>query len=143
MYFFLYLFFIISIFLEGTVTNLPLVFISLVILTIAMRNLFLFILAFVAGIFLDTFALRTLGMTSIFLLFYVLLMLLYQRKYEINSYPFVMLATFAGSLIYLSIFGYPNALLLACISSVIGLLLFISYRFANLTTDQRHAYSSK
>src|SRR5882672_9795610 len=105
--------FFIALFLEGTVTNLPLVFVTLIVLTIAMRNLFLFVLAFFSGIFLDTFALRPLGETSIFLLLCVFLMLLYQRKYEINSYPFVFLASFVGSLIYLLTFGYINAFGLA------------------------------
>jgi len=132
MTYFLFFFFIISIFLEGTVTNLPLVLICLVILTIATRNLFLFILAFVAGIFLDTFALRPIGLTSIFLLLCVFLMLLYQRKYEINSYPFVLLASFVGSLVYLLIFGYANAFVLALGSVIVALLLFMSFRIANL-----------
>jgi len=125
---FLYIFFIISIFLEGTVTALPLVFISLVILTIATRNLFLFVLAFFAGILLDAFALRQIGLTSIFLLICVFLMLLYQRKYEINSYPFVLLASFVGSVVYLFIFGYGNFLGLAGASVVVALLLFMSFR---------------
>jgi cell shape-determining protein MreD len=125
--------FFIAILLEGTVTNLPLVFISLVILTIAMRNLSLFLFAFIAGILLDAFALRPLGATSIFLLLCIFLMLLYQRKYEINSYPFVLLASFFGSLIYLLIFGYVNSLSLACASVVVALLLFAMYRYATVS----------
>jgi len=131
----LFILFIVSILIEGTVTNLPLVFVSLVILTIAMRNLFLFFLAFLAGIFLDVFALRPIGETSIFLLLCVFLMLLYQRKYEINSYPFVLLASFVGSLIYLLIFGYLNAVGLACASIVVGFLLFMVYRLYLRGTD--------
>ena len=127
---FLLIFFIISIFLEGTVTSLPLVFVCLVILTIATRNLFLFFLAFVSGIFLDAFALRPIGQSSIYLLLCVFLMLLYQRKYEINSYPFVLLASFVGSLLYLLIFGYVNFIGLACLSTVIAVLLFMIYRYS-------------
>jgi len=136
---FLIIFFI-ALFLEGTVTNLPLVFISLVIITIAMRNLFLFLLAFISGIFLDAFALRPLGETSIFLLLCVFLMLLYQRKYEINSYPFVSLASFVGSLIYLLIFGYGNAFWLAGASIVVGLLLFMSFRIGNRNLESANLH---
>lgn len=132
--------FFIALLLEGTVTNLPLVFIALVIVTIAMRNLFLFLLAFISGIFLDAFALRPLGETSIFLLLCVFLMLLYQRKYEINSYPFVFLASFVGSLIYLLIFGYSNALGLAGASIVIGLLLFMCFRIANRNLEHANLH---
>lgn len=120
--------FVIALLLEGTVTSLPLVFVALVIVTIAMRNLFLFLLAFISGIFLDAFALRPLGETSIFLLLCVFLILLYQRKYEINSYPFVFLASFVGSLIYLLIFGYRNPFGLAVASIIVGFLLFMVYR---------------
>jgi hypothetical protein len=129
--------FFVSLFLEGTVTNLPLVFISLIILTIAMRNLFLFVLAFLAGILLDTFASRPIGETSIFFLLCVLLMLLYQRKYEINSYPFVLLSSFVGSVIFLLIFGYANVWSLTVASVIIAFLLFIMYRlYGTSTTTQ-------
>ena len=94
-----------------------------------MRNLFLFILAFVAGMLLDVFALRQVGQTSIFLLLIVFLLLLYQRKYEINSYPFVLISSFVGSLVFLLLFGYGNVIVLAVLSSVIGVVLFGIRRF--------------
>lgn len=127
---YLFLFIVIlALFLEGTMTTLPLVFLCLVILTIFMRNLFLFVLAFLAGIFLDAFALRPVGETSIFLLLFVFLLLLYQRKYEINSYPFVFIASFVGALIYLLIFGYQHAYWLASLSAVFAVFVFGIFRF--------------
>lgn len=126
-FFFLFLL-IASIFLEGTMTTLPLVFLCLLLVTIFMRNLFLFILAFLAGIFLDAFVLRPIGEASIFLLFIVFLILLYQRKYEINSYPFVMIASFFGSLVFLLLFGYGHAIEQAIISAIIAVFLFIIFR---------------
>ena len=125
-----FLFIIIALFLEGTVTTLPLVFICLVLMTIIMRNLFLFVLAFIAGLFLDAFAIRPIGTASIFLLICILLMILYQRKYEINSYPFVLIATFIGSFVYLLVFGYGNSFILACLSSFLAVILFASYRYS-------------
>lgn len=120
---------ILAIFLEGTVTTLPLVFLCFVILTILLRNLFLFVLAFFGGIFLDAFALRPIGETSIFLLLFVFLMLLYQRKYEINTYSFVFIASFFGALLYLFLFGYQNIYWEAAMSAVFGVLLFGIFRF--------------
>ncbi len=119
---------LISVFFEGTVTTLPLVFICLVCLTIRMRSSAVFFIAFLAGIFLDTFALRPIGVTSIFLLTAVLLILLYQRKYEINSYPFVFIASFLGSFLYLLIFTYQNIFMMAGLSAVIAVLLFAIIR---------------
>lgn len=130
--------FVVSLLLEGTVTNLPLVFVCLVILTIAMRSLSLFVMAFVTGLLLDAFALRPIGLSSIFLLISIFLMLLYQRKYEINSYPFVMLATFVGSLIYLLVFGYTNAFGLSFASAIVGLLLFMTFRIGNLNAQNEN-----
>jgi hypothetical protein len=128
MLFLLFLLLIISTFLEGTVTTLPLVFVCFVVLTILMKNPVIFFLAFFAGILLDTFALRTIGGTSIFLLVITLLILLYQRKYEINTYPFVLIASFVGSVGYLLLFGYGNVFLLAIISAVFAGVLYSGTR---------------
>ncbi len=117
-----------SIILEGTITALPLVLICLICMTIVLRDSFIFLLAFFAGILLDAFALRTLGGTSIFLLVIVFLILLYQRKYEIITYPFVLISSFVGALLYLIIFGYSGALILALVSTAIAVLLFMIYR---------------
>jgi len=130
MIYWLFVLLVITIFLEGTVTALPLVFVSLLCLTILLRNPFMFFVAFLSGIFLDVFAVRTVGQTSIFFLIAVLLIFLYQRKYEINSYPFVTFASFIGSFFYLFVFGYPAAVWQAVGSSIFALLLFIIIRFA-------------
>jgi hypothetical protein len=113
----------ISLFLEGTVTTLPLVFICFVCLTIFIRTPAILLIAFFAGMLLDAFAIRAIGGTSIFLLTAVLLILLYQRKYEINSYPFVLIASFIGSLLFLIIFNYQNSFGLAVISALIAVIL--------------------
>jgi cell shape-determining protein MreD len=128
-YFFLSLL-IFATFFEGTMTTLPLVFLCIVILTILMRNLFLFILAFLSGIFLDAFALRPIGETSIFLLLFVFLILLYQRKYEINTYPFVLIVSFAGALLYLVLFGYQHVFWESIMSALFAVLLFGMFRYA-------------
>ena len=129
MLFVLLLFLIISIFLEGTITPLPLVFLCLLCMTIILRDSRLFVAAFFSGIFLDAFALRPIGETSIFFLITALIILLYQRKYEINTYPFVFIASFAGALIYLLVFGYNGAFVEACASAVMAVLLLFLIRY--------------
>jgi hypothetical protein len=130
MSFLLIILLILSIILEGTITTLPLVFVCLVCLTILMRSQMLFVLAFLSGFFLDAFTLQRIGSSSIFLLVAVLLILLYQRKYEINTYPFVLLASFAGAFFYLLIFGYGSVIWLAVLSSVIAVLLLAVSRLS-------------
>ena len=129
---FLLLLLCISVLLEGTVTTLPLVFVCLLCLTILQRNALIFFFAFVSGIFLDVFALRPLGETSIFLLTVTLLIILYQRKYEINSYPFVIIASFLGSFAFLFIFGYSDAFLQAGLCALIAIVLFAGVRLVTV-----------
>jgi len=120
---------IIFIFLEGTVTTLPLVLIYLLCLTIAKRDAVVFPVAFGAGLFLDLLAARTLGLSSIFFILFVFLILLYQRKYEINSYPFVLFASFTGSCIYSVFFGHGGWFLQSLINSFIALVIFGALRY--------------
>lgn len=110
--------------LEGSISALPLVLIALLNMIIVKRDSAVFVSAFIVGILLDIFALRSIGETSIFFLAFVLLILLYQRKYEINSYPFIFFAAFFGSLIYLLIFGGSTIILLALCNALIAVLLF-------------------
>jgi cell shape-determining protein MreD len=128
---------LISVLLEGTVTALPLVFICLLCMTIVTRDSFIFLPAFIAGILLDAFALRPIGEASIFLLLSVFIMLLYQRKYEINSYPFVFIASFLGSFLFLILFGYSGAFVQAIVSACIAVLLFALFRYMTLHVATR------
>jgi hypothetical protein len=123
---------LISVLLEGTVTALPLVLLCLICMTISLRSSIIFFPAFIAGIFLDAFALRSIGGASIFLLITIFLILLYQRKYEINSYTFVLIASFLSSLVYLFLFNFNGVILLSCVSAVIAVLLLMLLRY----TDQ-------
>ena len=136
MIFVLFLLLILSLFLEGTKTIVPLVVVCFVCMVTIMRSSFIFFLAFLSGIILDVFALRTIGGASIFLLIFVFLMLLYRRKYEIYSYPFVFISSFAGSLLFLLLFGYQNSLVLAILSSMIAFLLFVMLRYAGQIATQ-------
>ncbi len=132
MFIFLLILLLIAIILEGSLTTLPLVLICLLCLTIIKRDAFGFLIAFIAGLLLDTFALRPLGWTSVFLLIFVLLILLYQRKYEIYSYQFVMTAAFLGAALFLWVFGYNDVWLQAGIAAFIGLGLFAMVRIFNV-----------
>jgi hypothetical protein len=124
MIFLLLLFLIISLFLEGTVTTLPLLFVCLLCLLIQRRDASIFPIAFLIGFLLDILTLHVLGASSLFFLFSLFLIFLYQRKYEIRSIPFVIIASCIGSWIFLTVFGYKNAFLQAGISAIIAAFLF-------------------
>src|SRR6185437_10641020 len=93
----LFILLLFSLFFEGVLSALPLVLICLICLTISIRNSFMLFIAFITGFILDAFALRPLGGTSIFFLSVIFLILLYQRKYELNSYPFILISAFVSS----------------------------------------------
>ena len=115
---------LIALLLEGTITTLPLVLLVLLCLTIFRRDGIVFPIGFVAGILLDSLTLHTLGMSSLFFTFMFFLIFLYQRKYEITSYPFVAFAAFFGSLGFLLMFGYGILLWQSIISAIAAVILF-------------------
>jgi cell shape-determining protein MreD len=132
-----------AVLLEGSITTLPLTLVCLLCLTIIKRDDKVFIAAFIAGLFLDIFALRQVGGTSIFFLLFVFLLLLYQRKYEIYSTPFVLVATFMGSALFLFTFGYGNVLGQAVLSTLIAGVLFSFIRLLGNGLVQKQETRSK
>ena len=123
---------IIALLLEGTVISLPLVLVCLLCLTIWKREGFIFPIAFVAGFFLDILRLQTPGLSSLFFVTFVFLIFLYQRKYEINSYPFVIFGAFFGALGFALVFGKENIFGQALISSVVASILFMILRIRSI-----------
>jgi len=128
MFFFLLLI-IISISLEGTVTTLPITMVFLLCLSLIRRDWTVFPIAFFAGLLLDLLRVQTVGVSSLFFMIFTFLILLYQRKYEINSYPFVVVATFLGSIIYFFIFGLKHFIIQSILISIIAALLFAIIKF--------------
>jgi cell shape-determining protein MreD len=114
----------IAVIVEGSLTSLPLTLVMLLCVTIIKRDETVFIAAFIAGVLLDVFALRQVGGTSLFFLLFIFLLLLYQRKYEIYSTPFVLVASFIGSALFLFVFGYGNVLGQAVLSTIFAGVLF-------------------
>lgn len=118
---------LLAIILEGSLTFLPLVFLVLLVLAVKERESRIFFLAFFAGIILDVFYLKTVGTTSIFFLSFLFLLLLYQRKFEIATYPFLAVSSFLGSFIFMIILGINTPFMEALVSVFIGLLMFKFY----------------
>jgi cell shape-determining protein MreD len=113
------------IFFEGTVTTLPLVVVLLLLLMINRRDGVVFILAFVSGLLLDLLRLQPLGETSLFLLCFLFLVLLYQRKYEIDSLPFVMIAAFIGTVGFGLVWSDQEIVVEAIVNALLVAFLFV------------------
>ena len=124
MFFFFIPILIIALILEGAVTTVPLVLVLLLCLTIIKRDGSVFPVAFFAGFFLDVMTVRTLGSSSLFLILFVLLILLYQRKFEITSSLFVGAAAFFGSILYIALFRHGGWFFPSLIALVFALVIF-------------------
>ena len=124
--------FFIFLWLECVATTLPLLLVFTSIILILRRKLWVFGLAFFGGLILDVLRVHELGVTSIFLVVWLFLVLLYERKYEIATIQFVLASSFFGSLLYLWIFGYKDMLMQAVVSSMVSVALFWILRRFNL-----------
>lgn len=111
--------------LEGSVTTLPLVILFFINAAIVTKKTWVFPIAFLTGLVLDILLLNPLGGTSIFLAIFLFIVLLYDKKFDIQTFPFVFLSSFIGSLIYfITILHVPNIFTQAIISTAIGTLSF-------------------
>lgn len=129
MKFFLAFVFLIAI-LSLAIASWPIVFILLICLAFDKKT-WIFFLAFFGGIILDVMLFRFLGATSLFLATFIFSILLYKKKFEIYTVPFVFSASFLGSGLYLIVFGYNYVLQQGLISALAATLLFILFRRLN------------
>ena len=108
----------------GTLTTIPIIVAVILCFTVVFKNPWVFLAGILGGLFIDLFYLRILGSTSLFLVIFTFMVFLYQRRFEIQTLPFVFLACFVGSLLYLLIFDNNKILMQALINACIGVLLF-------------------
>jgi len=118
--------------LESTITTMPLIFITLLCLTVVLKENWIFFFAFIFGLMLDLVTFKTPGLSSTFFVVFLFLALLYRSKFEIATNYFVLVSSFIGSFIFLLIAGYTNSIILeSIISSIIGVVLFKSLQRIN------------
>ncbi len=124
----LYTLVFIALILEGTVTSLPLVLVALILLAINLAKTDVFLIAFLSSMLLDVFLVRATGLTGIFYLCILLLIFLYNKKYETQTLVFILLATALSSTLYLFIFPAPDIFLQVIISTLLAGGLFSLFR---------------
>lgn len=117
----------ISVLLEGTFFALPLVLALLIVLQIAYRSGIVMLAAFISGLFLDTIFFRPFGQSSLFLLSFLTLLALYERRFEVQTYPFLLGSVVAGASAYLIFFGSSNFFIQLFITTVFSLMLFVVF----------------
>lgn len=111
----------------GVLTTLPLALILFVVFYALKKELWLFTAAFFAGVILDLILVRTIGASSLFFVSFLFLVELYGRKFETATTPFVFIASFIGSILYLfflMLFGQALMLWEALVSALLAVGLF-------------------
>lgn len=116
---------LISTLLQASVTTLPLVILFFLNAAVVTKKTWIFPIAFLTGLVLDILLLNPMGKTSLFLVIFLFIVLLYDKKFDIQTFPFVFLSSFIGSLIYfIVILHIPNIFTQAIVSAVISTLSF-------------------
>lgn len=128
---------LLSIVLEGIVFALPLVLALLIILQITYRSGLVVVAAFISGVFLDALLFRPLGQTSLFFLFFLILLILYEKRFEVQTYTFLLWSVIAGTTAYLVFFGSVSFFAQEFLAVVISLILFFIFMRKNSERNER------
>lgn len=121
----LFLFFLLcSLYLQVTITTLPLMFLVILIFWIISRDTFIFLAAFFVGIVFDILRLGEIGTTSLFFVLFLLVIVLYKRKLEVGTFPFVFFFSFLGAFLFLSLFGNTYVFLQSVITALLSVSIF-------------------
>jgi rod shape-determining protein MreD len=118
---------IVSLFLETTFFAVPLLLVSVIVLSVLVKDPLIFFLAFILGLVSDSLMLQTLGTTSLFLLSVLFLIRLYERKFETRNVPFVLMISIIAISSYLLIFGSYVFFLQFVIALSLSFILFIIF----------------
>ncbi|OGH21257.1 MAG: hypothetical protein A2958_02040 [Candidatus Levybacteria bacterium RIFCSPLOWO2_01_FULL_38_13] len=127
--------------LQVALTTIPLVFIFHLLSAVILRKLWVLGTAFFSGIFLDIMLHNPVGGTSIFFLISLMIVFVYDRKFDIQTYPFVFAVTFLGDFLNSLLFGYQNLFVHSLFSGLIAVFfLFILIKLNRF--DLSHKFSS-
>ncbi|KKQ34918.1 MAG: hypothetical protein US51_C0022G0005 [Microgenomates group bacterium GW2011_GWA2_37_6] len=120
-----------AVFLESSITTLPLVLSVILFSSVVLRKNEVFLLSFISGLFLDILAFRTIGLSSLYLVLFVFVIFLYEKKFEIETLYFVGLFSFLGSAGYLFLIGSKGGLIQASVMTLITALSFLIFKISN------------
>lgn len=116
-------------FIEGGIFSLPLTLCVLLCLMLRVKKAWVFIPSLLFGIILDILLFRDVGSTGLFFSAFLLLILLYERKFTIETYPFVIGVSGIFGALYALIFGQANFLYAAIVCIFLSCCLFFCTSF--------------
>lgn len=111
---------ILALILEGFMIRVPLMLLFLLAFHILKKSNAVLYYAFFSGFILDIFFTRTFGITSLFFITFLLIVSLYENKFEIKSLSFAIFASLFGSLGYSMLFYNTHIFLEVITSAILG-----------------------
>jgi hypothetical protein len=121
---------VVALFLEGSLFAFPLLLSVLVVLLISYRSGWILLLAFLGGIILDVLLFQGIGGRSIYFLGFLLLILLYDKRFEIQTLPFLIGSVILSVTGYLLVFGHRVIVVQEIVAVVVSLALYAITRNA-------------
>lgn len=116
--------FLFSLIFEGTFVSVPFFVVSVVLTAVIFRSQRMIVTVFLLSILYDVITLSQIGQTSMFSLLLIVLILLYERKFETKTLPFVFFMSLIASSLYLLLFGSYAFFIQLAISVLYGTVAF-------------------
>lgn len=130
---YLILFLFLSLFIETTFIAFPLTLIFSILLYILYPETKTFLLILFASLVLDALKLSSIGLTSVFIFFPLLIVNLLRKTLEIKDYKIIIVFLFAASFIYAKLFSYTDSLLTFVLIFGSSLAFFIYFYKKNFS----------
>ncbi|SRR5258708_15570941 len=112
--------------LQGVITTIPLVLLLLLVLYIRTKKEFVIIGAFLSGTVLDIMRIQNhLGATSFFLITVLALVMLYEKKYEIDTIQFTIVSSCLAVISLLLFMQETFNIFFILTSCIIALIIFV------------------
>lgn len=123
-HFFLAFVLLIFVFLQSSVSSTPVVLAWLISSAIVYKTRSVYLLAILGGELLDVLSFRVAGLSSTFFLSILIVVFLYERKFEIQTPQFVFIATVVSTFFYAWFEGFHYVIPMALFNGVIACLFF-------------------
>ena len=126
------------IFLESAIVSIPLTLIFLLCLMTIEKKRYVLVLGFVGGLLLDVLLIRQVGVSALMFVFFLFLVMSYQKKFEIASYYFTVISAFFASLLYVLFFRIPYPFFQATAGAILAILFFALFTRVFGQKDKPH-----
>lgn len=109
---------LLSLFISTGIIAAPFTIGCLLAMLVLFKKSHVLLLAFILGILTDILSFHIVGLTSLFFLGLLGAVFLYERKFEIRTFQFVIVFSFLASMLYSLIFSMPHVLLGSIVTAI-------------------------